>query len=476
MFFAILITTFTGTLAFGIWKVVKKTFLLRNPELVYLTLRLVCLLYLVPIGYIWMQLTIKNGYLQMDGLWQANFSLAGILWILAVTLVCIWVVFTIHYVVLYIQKTSGQRKVYVGNVPEEDEAVIEEFLRVKKKLGIHRNIRLWRNDMLDSPMIQGVFFCSVILPYRKYSREELSVIFHHELMHYKSHDSFFKLCGVCASAVHNLNPVSGNIMGLLDEWSEYHCDQKTIIAISDELDAGRYFEVIVDSVGEMPDKRNEDYIFSMLCESQSRLERRIDYMKKYTKIKRATRGATALLAFAFVMTSVTTTYAAGCQMAVLHDYIYRGVELTTEESTDADQLEEFYLPASEDDTYDKLEYNESELELISPLLDEDEIVSFEWAIASKVRHLSPEIYVEEGQTIGISATASPASCLFWIGIQDSLNNVRFVQGFGTLSHEFAIEESGNYRVLVQNRDKVTITAVGSYHYYTPEEESTEETE
>lgn len=453
----------------------KKVFSQWNPELVYLMLRLVCLLYLVPVGYIWMQLTRKNGYLHIEGLWQANFSLAGILWIFGLLLLCIWAILAVHYVILYIQKCLSRRKIYGRNIPEEDETAIEEFLRVKRKLGVRRNIRLWRNDRLTSPMIRGIFFCSVILPYREYSREQLSVIFHHELMHYKSHDTFYKLCAVCVNAMQKMNPVCGNLLELLDEWSEYYCDERAISAISDELDAGRYFEVIVDSVGAISDNRNKDYIFSMLCEDQQRLERRIDYMKKYTKIKRTAKGTMALLVFAFVMTSVTTTYAAGNQMAALHDYIYRNVELTTEESTDAEQLEEFYLPASGDDTYESLEYENPELELIRPLLDEEEVISFEWVVNAGVRYLTTEFRVEEGQAISVSATAVPASCLYWIGIQDSLNNVRFVQGYGSLAHEFAIEKSGNYRVLVQNRSKVPITAVGGYCYYTPEE-STEETE
>lgn len=475
IFFVILITSFTGTLAFEGWKVMRKVFSQRNLELVYLTLCLVCLLYLVPAGYIWMQLTRKNGYLQIEGLWQANFSLAGILWIFGVLFICIWTVLAIHYIVMYIQRCIGWRKIYSGNVPEDDEAVIEEFQRVKRKLGIRRNIRLWRNDMLNSPMIRGIFFCGVILPYRKYSREQLSVIFHHELLHYKSHDAFFKLCAVWVDAMQKMNPVSGNMMELLNEWSEYHCDESAIIAISDELDAARYFEVIVDSVGEIPDKRNEDYIFSMLCESQWRLERRIDYMKKYTKIKKASKGVTALLATAFVMLSVTTTYAAGTQMAALHDYIYRNVELVAEESAETDQMEEFYLPAAEDDTYESLEYDDPEMALIRPLLDEEELISIEWVVAPGVRHLTTDFHVDEGQSINIATVAVPSSCLYWIGIQDNLNNVRFVQGYGALAHEFVIEKSGDYQVLVQNRSKVSITAVGSYCYYTPEE-STEETE
>lgn len=58
----------------------------------------------------------------------------------------------------------------------------EEFTRVKKKLGIRSNIRLYRNDRITSPMLAGIFRCRVVLPDIAYDRKHLSVIFHHELM------------------------------------------------------------------------------------------------------------------------------------------------------------------------------------------------------------------------------------------------------------------------------------------------------
>lgn len=474
IFFAVLITSFTGTLALGIWKKAKDACFKRNPELVCLTLRLSCLLYLVPVGYIWMQLTVREGYIQTEELWQLNFSLTGFLWGFATLAGAGWIVLTGERLLNRIQKYIDQRSIYGGNIPEEDETAIEEFMRVKKKLGIRRNIRLYRNDMLSSPMIRGIFFCSVILPYRSYNKEELSVIFHHELIHYKSHDGFFKMCAACVSMLQHLNPISRDLLELLNDWNEVQCDMRTITAMSDELDAKRYFEVIVDSMREMSQTIDEDYIFSMLCENQSRLERRIDYMEKYTKIKRAAKGTTAFFAFVFVMMSVTTTYAAGSQMAGIHDIIYRNMEVATEETDNVGELEEYYLPASEDDTYDELVYANPELELISPLLDEEELVDFEWKVSPGVRHVSPAFHVEAGQVISVSCSASPSSCLYWLGIQDEWNNIRFVQGASSLAHDFEIEDAGDYRVLVQNRGKVTITANGTYKYYTPEE--TEEPE
>lgn len=188
-------------------------------------------------------------------------------------------------------------------------------------------------------------------------------------------------------------------------------------------------------------------------------------MKKYTKIKKAAKGMTALCAFAFVMMSVTTTYAAGTQLAEAHDYIYQNTEVTGVDSTAEEELEEIYVPASSDNTYEELVYDNPEMELICPILDSNTPVAFQWSVNSGVRHVSSSFYVSAGQTISVSATAVPGGNTYWIGIQDGWNNVRYVEGTGSLSHNFAITSSGNYRVLVQNRSSVTLTASGYYCIY-----------
>ena len=78
--------------------------------------------------------------------------------------------------------------------------------------------------------------------------------------------------------------------------------------------------------------------------------------------------------------------------------------------------------------------------------------------------MSNQFWVTKGQTIHIGSTAIPDSSTYWIGIMDGLNNARYVEGSGSLSHDFAITSSGHYRVFVQNRSNVQITAGGTYYF------------
>ena len=239
--FAVVITSVTGTAAYGLWRLLMNSRFCTKPQYVYLALFLVCLLYLIPLDYGWMQMTI-HGYLQKEGIWQIKFSLTGFLWILAFFAAVCWLALMAKGITEFVGSLRGMKRIQMRDIPEEEEAVREEFARVKKKLGIRSNIRLYRNDRITSPMLAGIFRCRVVLPDIAYDRKHLSVIFHHELMHYKSHDPFVRLCGMCVTAVHHINPLTGNLMALLDEWSEIYCDARAIAAISDEMDAGCYFE------------------------------------------------------------------------------------------------------------------------------------------------------------------------------------------------------------------------------------------
>ena len=57
IFLIILIACFTGTVSLGFWRVFQPLLLKRDPRLVYVTLRFVCMMYIVPFGYLIVRLT-----------------------------------------------------------------------------------------------------------------------------------------------------------------------------------------------------------------------------------------------------------------------------------------------------------------------------------------------------------------------------------------------------------------------------------
>lgn len=467
MFFAIVITSFTGTIAQGIWWLLRNILGRWKPDLVYLILRCVCILYILPIGYVLIQLTVGDGYILSDSLWQMNFSATRIMIFVDLSCECIWAILTIRGIIRNIQQGIRWKNFRRGSVPEENATVKEEFYMVKKELGVHRNIRLYRNPGFGSAMITGIFRCSIILPTGEYTREQLRVMFFHELTHYQSCDLLYKFCGICIGVLHSWNPVSMKLLKLLEEWSEYDCDRKATAAMRDEITVGRYFEMIMDTMKRTSEIHGGDYIFSMLYENQASLERRIDYMKKYTKIKKAGKFVSTALIVAFVMTSVTTAYAAGSKVADMQESIYRATEHTSSISDIVMEEGMIFIPANEDNSYEELVYGNPEAEIIMPALAEEEVASFSWKVPSDTRYVSSKISLDKGQKVSVSCTSIPTSSTYWIGIMNSGGDVWYYEGKAALAYNFSIEKDGRYRVLVQNRSTVEITATGNYCYYTP---------
>lgn len=323
---------------------------------------------------------------------------------------------------------------------------------------------IYYSSSIQSPMVTGVFQYNILLPKDHYSREELTVIFCHELVHCKHNDPFFKICSIYIGAMQHMTSGAKHILPWINEWSECACDVSAVCALRDVTTPKRYFEVIVDLMERMPEDSKPDYIFSTLYESQQSLGRRIEYMKKYVKAKRGARISAFVLSFLFVVTSMTTTYAASYGAAGVHDELYQEAEGTQGEISETPELKEVFVPASENNDYSRIKYAKPDLSPVAPLLDAGELTNFNWTVEPGTRFCSGKFKVSSGQKIMLSASIAPNTQTCWIGIMDPHNNVRYVEGKGALSHSFAVSETGKYRVFVQNRGTKNVSA-GGYYYF-----------
>lgn len=464
-----LITSFTGSVAYAVWRLFLKAFYNHDPVLKHRMLRMACMFYILPIGYLLVQTLTRGRYIMCDDVWQTHFTPNKVL-ILALTVPgCIWAVMVIFHIRDFVKKNICCLEIGRCSVPEDDPAVEKEFLRVKEKLHIRRKIELYRNCDLASPMITGIFRVRIVLPEREFTKEQLTVIFSHELTHYRSCDVFYRICGTCVSMIQCLSPCAKSLDKYLCEWSECECDRKTTNAMRDEFTVGEYFTRILDMSGPRAETFGGNEAFAMLFENQLGLERRIEYMKVFGNWKQARRISSVALAVVFAMLSISTTYAAGAGLATVHDFLYLqtqeyGVTMT-EVPNGVQPGEVHYLPAEQAHTYDECVYADPQLEVISPLLDENEMIFFNWSIAPKGRTKSAEYSFYHLDKITISCSAAPANQTFWVGIEKSNGDIWYTEGTGTATFVLRIPEDGDYRVFVENRGSSNITAGGHYYYY-----------
>ena len=110
-------------------------------------------------------------------------------------------------------------------------------------------------------------------------------------------------------------------------------------------------------------------------------------MKKYVKAKRGARISAFVLSFLFVVTSMTTTYAASYGAAGVHDELYQEAEGTQGEISETPELKEVFVPASENNDYSRIKYAKPDLSPVAPLLDAGELTNINWTVEPGTRLL-----------------------------------------------------------------------------------------
>lgn len=98
------------------------------------------------------------------------------------------------------------------------------FNNVKKQLQIKSKIKVYNCKLISSPMFIGFAKSIVLMPNIEYTKEELELIFKHELTHFKRLDVWYKLILVVANIVHWFNPFVYLMRRCAEKDIEYTCD------------------------------------------------------------------------------------------------------------------------------------------------------------------------------------------------------------------------------------------------------------
>lgn len=120
----------------------------------------------------------------------------------------------------------------------------EEFCCVKDKFGIKRKISLKRSDDLTAPMLVGLIKPVIYVPDREIGSEELTMVFMHELTHYKRRDLWYKWFSLAVNAIHWFNPFAYAAVKNINEACEMSCDVSVTKDMTDE-EKKRYMNTIV---------------------------------------------------------------------------------------------------------------------------------------------------------------------------------------------------------------------------------------
>lgn len=144
--------------------------------------------------------------------------------------------------------------------------------------------KLYRNNIVYTPMLMGVFRPIIVLPDKKYEDMQLKNILLHELTHLRRYDVAVKWLSVFLGALHWYNPIIYFVRCEINRACELSCDEAVIKNL--DMDGKRsYGDTLITVVA---GKTMKVPLSTTMCEEKKVLKERLDAIMKYTDFSRKT--------------------------------------------------------------------------------------------------------------------------------------------------------------------------------------------
>ena len=190
---AVALTALTGSVLFVFWYLLGRLLdRMGYLDVLYYLLRAMGLFFLIPFAFI--LLNYLGNYEDWFGgvlFWYTPVIVVVFRWLFVVWLLGV----AISVFRWFVAKVRIGTSLKTGNVCGETER--ELFYYLCQKMNIPKNaVQLYRSYQVQVPCICGIRRPKVFLPEQEFTREELEVIFAHELTHYQQKDLWIQLTSV----------------------------------------------------------------------------------------------------------------------------------------------------------------------------------------------------------------------------------------------------------------------------------------
>lgn len=187
---------------------------------------------------------------------------------------------------------------------ETEQRVLDIYRAALTEQKVKRQIPLYENNQVFSPMLVGIVRPAIFMPVLEASGDELRGILRHELTHYKRLDFLYKWIVQAALCLHWFNPLVYLVAKQISESCELSCDE-AVIGHLDEAGRVAYGDALVASLkvqgrykgfaGSMPMSENGNIV-------KERLEAIINFKKRSKAILCISVLLTVLLLCGFAFT------------------------------------------------------------------------------------------------------------------------------------------------------------------------------
>lgn len=245
------------------------------------------------------------------------------------------------------------------------------YFRFKKKIcgfDVHENINgveVIKSPLVASPLVFGFFKPTLAIPEIEMNEEDYNLAIKHEMVHYKHHDSWFKLFAVIVNSICWFNPITYFMVNLIGEACEYACDEQ-VTKEMDMTDKKQYSTMILSMVCQA-----SPALSSNMVKNKKQLKRRFEMIMKKKRFSVFRTVLCTVLMLALTCSSVVLANEVAPLVSSLlkDDYVYistygyNGYDYGYNEFIPVEKNGEYYLPLREfmnksDVENDKIKYDD----------------------------------------------------------------------------------------------------------------------
>ena len=439
--FLLALTCLTGSICMAVWLAAASLLQRRgNARVIYRLLKLVMWGYTMPLVYLaffgWNRLMTSEGWVLVTTPAVKLALLVGFL---------LWITGAAVYTAFQIPMIHSFRRIRKDRIyaTVKMTAVLD---RLKKEMGIRKNIVLYQGYMVISPFICGFRRTEIYLPVAHMGERELEIVLRHELTHHKQKDTFWKPAFAIVNGLFWFNPLVWYVSRKMQRWAEASCDES---CCRNGLTAKEYFGIIIDMV--TSETWRPGACSPLWAEGENELLWQIHCIERNPKDKiRKPWGAMAAAAV-MIAGSCTSVCAATLGASELYDEMFRDTR---------DQAEERLLDES------AIEYTGTADELFKGLTIEEtpdaNSKSFNWTAKNNVAKKTAYFGKKSGDTVELAGVVEPKNITVQIGIIEPDDTLRYIHIKNSFAHTFKLTKKGSYKIYINNPSDITVTVNGVY--------------
>ncbi len=432
---ALLYTSITGSIASLC--VLACYWLLKKHDQIKICYRMLCgtqFFYLVPVMY-WVVMYMDKKH----GVW------AGVLFLHTPVLhqifpwfVMFWIIGVLVALIWQFKPAFLLRKQKKHIIPCEI-SIQASFEEICQKINISsRRIRIVQSYAVCVPFCINVFRPIIVIPVQNYTNEELSTILTHELIHIRQKDNLFKHLFVVIKSIHFFNPMIWIVSPLIERWSEYVCDIKSIQILGS---AKSYFNTLVKYT---PADEHQNRFLSALGQGSITTTQRLRRYVYYQNKEKGSKASLLSKLIPMIACSIAIVFGLMCLLTDLYNFVF--------EKTYVEEIEEPAVVQPVDmDILKEMSIHTSNVK-IGKLTNQDNDIFFQIdsVIEPDTLFITEPLYIESNTELVFLGVTDAGDTTFLYGIEYPDGTQRFAESqIGFLYHTI-IEEPGYYKCIVVN--------------------------